>query len=217
MNKRKYSSYQLNPISDLYLHNNNDNYNLYYNYNNYCNCDEIVLKNNYIYFNSTINFETISTLIMYINFINSKKDLYNIVYLYINSKGGLLKAFLNFIQYKKSCSIEIISIIDKECIDCGLFLAALCDYRIIKKNAICKFNTYDVNNKYNNYWYIFKQYDIFNDNDNDNSNDISQLINICYENIKSKISKEKLEKYLLQNNTWNSKKYKKIGLADEIV
>ena len=104
----------------------------------------------------------------------------------------------------------------------GLFLAALCDYRIIKKNAICKFNTYDANNKYNNYWYIFKQYDIFNDNNdnnhnNDNSNDISQLINICYENIKSKISKEKLEKYLLQNNTWNSKKYKKLGLADEIV
>ena len=68
---------------------------------------------------------------------------------------------------------------------------------------------YDFNS---NYWYIFKQCD-----DDDEIIYIKNILDDLYNNIHHKITKEKFLIYLNQNNTWNSKKYRKLGLADEIV
>ena len=88
-------------------------------------------------------------------------------------------------------------------------MASICNYRIIKKNVVCKFMKYDFNS---NYWYIFKQCD-----DDDEIIYIKNILDDLYNNIHHKITKEKFLVYLNQNNTWNSKKYKKLGLADEII
>ena len=65
----------------------------------------------------------------------------------------------------------------------------------------------------------------FNQDGNENSKFLSQLYDLFLNHIKSKFHTEKLNNlfnHLLNNsninqNIWNSKKYKKLGLADEII
>ena len=99
----------------------NNNYKLYNYYNNPINCDVMTLCDNHIYFNACINYETISKLILNIQSIIGNLHLIGInksIYLHINSKGGVIVALNDFIAFKKSCTIEIISIIENDCAEC---------------------------------------------------------------------------------------------------
>ena len=211
MSKRKFLDMDTNNNNN---NNNNDSTSLnnsnYFTYKNKYNSDEILLRANHIHFNSLINHNSITVLNEYCSYIITNRNLYNnnAIYLHINSKGGFLSSLLQFVEFKKICNYEIISIIENECNDCAIFLASICNYRIIKKNVVCKFMKYDFNS---NYWYIFKQCD------DDEIIYIKNILDDLYNNIHHKITKEKFLIYLNQNNTWNSKKYKKLGLVDEII
>lgn len=223
-NKRKFISYELN--SNV----NKQFYKLYDCYINQTNCDKILLCDNHIYFNSSINKLTMNQLLIYFNLIINNKQLlgYNIsIYLHINSKGGILEHLYDFISFKNNCVYEIISIIENEANDCALILASLCNYRIIKKDAKCKLSAYNYLNSYNdnesnnnnnnnllNYWDYFKQCE---NNYFEIESFYNNLFNIICNVIDSKITSTKLNQYLLKNNIWDAKKYKKLGLADEIV
>ncbi len=194
----------------------NKNYKLYNYYNNPINCDNISLCDNHIYFNALINNENISTLILYIQSIISNLQLLgnNSIYLHINSKGGIIFALNDFIAFKKSCTNEIISIIENDCADAAIIIAALCNYRIINKNAFIKLTKYNSFYTSLNYWNCFKQCE---NNDIDHENLKKNIYYIFCELIDSKISKEKMEKYLECDRLWDAKKCKKLGLIDEII
>tara|TARA_B100000989_G_scaffold220326_1_gene168146 strand:+ start:781 stop:1401 length:621 start_codon:yes stop_codon:yes gene_type:complete len=189
----------------------------YDTYYNKLNCNKIIVYNNHIYFKSVIDNETINKLIEFIDII---KKYYKSIYIHITSKGGILYSLLEFIDYKKNNDLELISIIENECNDVGILLAALCNYRIIDKKAICKLSQYKYNYKYNSnseylyYWNYFKQCENHSENIVKFYNDLQ---NIFCNLIDSKMNYEKLENYLENNCVWCAKKYKKIGLADEII
>ena len=196
-----------------------NNCKIYNYYENALNCDKIKYYDNHIYFNSVITNDTINVLTTFIdNIIKSYndilKDYEKIIYLHINTKGGNLYSILNFIEYKKKINFEIISIIEKECNDVGILLASLCNYRIINKKGICKLTKYnlDCTNLY--YWGYFKQCENSNENIVDFYNSLSYIF--CGL-IESKFNYEKFKNTLENNNVWDSKKYKKLGLADEII
>ena len=216
-NKRKLD---INYIDKKHTNNynyNNNNYKFYdYYKNDQTNCN-ITLCDNHIYFNSLINNETINILkINILCFISNKHLINNIstLYLHINSKGGNIQNLFDFINFKSSIAIEIISIVENNISDCAIILAASCNYRIINKNAKCTLSGYNNNQKFKNYWGYLKQYE-------NNEFEIDYLKNSIYNLfcniIDSKITKEKLDKYLLENCCWDAKKYKKLGLADEII
>ena len=228
MNKRKKSNHKYDFINNLLtnnlFYNDSKKYNinflsnknhLYNKYVNDTNCDQIILMDNHIYFDAVINKETIDKLIEYINSCSS----FDTIFLHINTKGGYLCDLITFIEFKKKTNIEIVSIIEKECIDCGIIMASICHYRIIKKNAICKLTSYkhQLNSSENNfphYWSYFKQCNYNLDNINEFKN---VLYNLFCNVIDSKITNEKLNNYLSKNNVWNCKKYKKLGLVDDII
>ena len=213
--------------------NANDNANdntkkLNYYYKNPLNCDEILMLDNHIYFNSIINASSVNKLIEYINIIISNIKLFRnrIVYLHINSKGGYINDLMNFIEYKKNMytsvsgtflpQIEIYSIIEEECVDCAILLASVCDYRFVKKKALCKLNSFNITQNgflFPNYWCGFQQCN----NNNHEVLTVQQHIYSMFCSNNNKITKDKLSIYLTRFNKWNSKKYKKLGLADEIV
>jgi len=214
MNKRK-----LDINLDLNELIKNNEYKIFNYFNNPINCDKIVLCNNHIYYDALVNKESIDTLMLYINTIignfQSILKTYNkTIYLHINSKGGFLENLLCFINFKNKLHIEIISIIEKECADIAIIMASICDYRIINKNAHCKLSKYQIEGSNPNYWNYFKQF--LNE-----SMSILTFKNTIYHllcnSINSKITKEKLDKYFEKDSFWDAKKYKKIGLADEIV
>ena len=199
-------------------------YKLYNYYYNPLNCNKIELCDNHIYFNSLIHKDAIDYLIKFIIIIINNYKLINFdndfkIYIHINSKGGYLSELLNFINFKKSreSEFELISIIENECYDSGFILASLCDYRIVNKCAKIYMSKYDANNSgqhwiYWNYWNYFKQCEI-----EDASVFQILLYNMLCNNIRSKITYEKVAKILQNNSCWDAKKYKKHGFADEIV
>ena len=193
-------------------------YKLYNYYYNPLNCNKIELCDNHIYFNSLIHKDTIDYLIKFIIIIINNYKLINFdndfkIYIHINSKGGYLSELLNFINFKKSreSEFELISIIEKECYDSGFILASLCDYRIVNKCAKIYMSKYDANNS-GQYWNYFKQCEI-----EDASVFQILLYNMLCNNIRSKITYEKVARILQNNSCWDAKKYKKHGFADEIV
>tara|TARA_B110000444_G_scaffold42817_4_gene38711 strand:- start:5607 stop:6089 length:483 start_codon:yes stop_codon:yes gene_type:complete len=158
-------------------------------------------------FNSNITNETISIIFETIKNIEKSYDnhkLLNCIYLHVGSFGGSLSSLNLFIQTKEKefPNLEIISIIEKNCTDAGFLLASLCDYRIIKKNAICSMSVLNPESKY---WGAYIQGD-----------DIMCKLETIFEKSKYKIKKEKLLKYLSYNNTWKCKKMLQIGFVDEI-
>tara|TARA_B100001093_G_scaffold295960_1_gene282235 strand:+ start:1524 stop:2216 length:693 start_codon:yes stop_codon:yes gene_type:complete len=224
--KRKTISYENNDLKNNLFNSSNINPDTCYIYNKYenlLNCDKIIIADNHIYFYAIISQNTIDKLKEYIQSINSyyqvnKKKLTNsTIYLHINSKGGNLKLLMSFLNFKNELNMEITSVIEKECNDAAILLASICDYRIIKKNATCNLSSYNhcySSTNFPYYWSYFKQC-------NNNIDEIMEFKNTLYLlfcNISdSKITSDKLDKYLHKNNSWNSKKYKKIGLADEII
>ena len=207
------NSTKLNILNLYKVYHNiyNNELKLFEVYHNIYNNDKITVYNNHIYFNAVINDETISTLIKFINLINKllKKDT---VYIHIKSYGGYLKSIKSFIYYKKNLNIQLISIIIDVCYDCGFILAALCDYRIILSNVKVFLTKYDTNHP--NYWMSYKQCNNNVDNIYEFKN---ELYNILSCELDSKLTTLKLNNYLIQNNCWDAKKYKKLGLSDEIV
>ena len=213
MSKRKFDIINFDPNELV----KNNSYKLYNYYNNPTNCDVITLCDNHIYFNALINHETINKLILFIRIIIENIHLLSSnlsIYLHINSKGGIINTLNDFIIFKKSCTIEIISIIEKEFADAGIIIFGLCNYRIINKNASIKLTHYNPYTNSPNYWNYFKQCE-------NNSVELENFKkNIYYafcELIDSKITNEKMEKYLENDRCWDAKKCKKLGLVNEIV
>ena len=193
---------------------------LYDKYYNVFNCDKLELIDNHIYFDSLINKESICCLIQFINYIIKNKYLFVFndfkIYIHINSKGGLFYELMNFVNYRNECIYEIVSIIDKECYDSGFVLAALCSYRIISKNAKVYLSKIHCDLENNIYWNYFKQCP------QENCEDFKNLLyDVLCVKVESNLTPEKLDSYFTNDAStvlsWNSKKYKKLGLADEIL
>jgi len=214
-NKRKHC--QLNYNCNII---NVSGYKLHEKYYNVLNCDKLILLDNHIYFDSLINNESINCVIHFINLIIKNKYLFSFadfkIYIHINSKGGLFYELMNFINYRNECIYEIVSIIDKECYDSGFILAALCNYRIINKNAKVYLSKIHSDSQNNLYWNYFKQCP------QEYSEDFKNLLyDVLCVKVESNLTPEKLTYYFEKNDTnvltWNSKKYKKLGFADEIL
>lgn len=177
-------------------------------YYNQLNCDSIKILNNRIIFHSTITSYTIEKLFEFIKIIiessNFDRSL-NRVYLHIISTGGTLEGLNEFINIKKNhfTSLEFVSVIEKSCSNAGFMLASLCNYRIIKKNVVCYMSPLDINSKN---WGVYEQ-----------GVNMLELFQYVMLNIKFKVSKDKMSKYITQNNIWNAKKMVKIGFMDEII
>ena len=214
-NKRKYSI--INYSDETIALNGHKLYDKYYNV---LNCNKLTLVDNHIYFDSLINNESINCLIKFINYIIKNKYLFPFsdfkIYIHITSKGGVFYDLMAFVNYRNECIYELVSIITKECYDSGFVLAALCSYRIINKTAkvyLSKIHS-DVHN--NVYWNYFKQCS------KENSEDFKNLLYdvICVK-VESNLTHEELDHYLNIDKpnvvSWNSKKYKKLGFADEIL
>ena len=211
MSKRKNNDnhYSNTIINSLHQENNYKISNTYYNP---INNNKINLCNNHIYFNAIIDENSIDTLILYINCIKSNIHVLSDknIYVHINSKGGYLNHIFKFIEFKNQLHYQLISIIDNECVDVGIILASLFDFRIINSTAKI------IINKYNNtnYWNYYKQCE---DGEGNVDNFKYHLYYIFCNTIESKITDIKLTPYLNKGCLWDSKKYKKTGLVDEIV
>jgi hypothetical protein len=193
---------------------------LYDKYYNVLNCDKVELIDNHIYFDSLVNKESIVCLIQFINYIIKNKYVFVFndfkIYIHISSKGGLFYELMNFVNFRNECIYEIVSIIDKECYDSGFVLAALCSYRIISKNAKVYLSKLHCDSTNNIYWNYFKQCS------QENSEDFKNLLyDVLCVKVESNLTPEKLSYYLANASSnicsWNSKQYKKLGLADEIL
>jgi len=203
-------------FSNIFIPILTNKYKLYDVYNNSLNCDKIVLMDNHICFDAIINKESICALINFINIIIANKHLFSDfkIYIHINCKGGIFTELTNFISFKKICAYEIVSIIDKECYDSGFILASLCNYRIINKNAKVYMSKFTVSTKGDYYWNYFNQCinsEIMNFN--------VILYDVLCNIIDSNLTSVKLDSYLNKNTfiVWDCKKYKKLGLVDEII
>jgi len=191
-------------------------YKLYDSYNNPLNCDKIVISDNHVCFDALVNKESIFVLIKFINIIIANKHLFGDfkIYIHINCKGGILTELVPFINFKKTCAYEIVSIIDIECYDSGFILASLCNYRIINKNAKVYISKFLVSTKGDYYWNYFNQCT------NHEIMDFKILFyDILCDVVESNLTREKLDTYLQKNMVivWDCKKYKKLGFVDEII
>jgi hypothetical protein len=93
-------------------------------------------------------------------------------------------------------------------------LASLCNYRIINKNAKVYYSKFVISEKGDYYWNYFAQCT------NDKVDELKKLFyDIMCNLVDSNLTREKLDGYFLKNDlqVWDCKKYKKLGLADEIV
>jgi ATP-dependent protease ClpP protease subunit len=210
-NKRKN-----NNFINTYVPILSNKYKLYDSYNNLLNCDKVVIMDNHVCFDALINKENICALINFINIIIANKHLFSDfkIYIHINCKGGSFTELSNFINFKKTCAYEIVSIIDKECYDSGFILASLCNYRIINKNAKVYMSKFLISAKGDYYWNYFNQCT------NEQIIDYKILFySILCDVVESNITREKLDSYLQKNMiiVWDCKKYKKLGFADEII
>jgi hypothetical protein len=209
----KRNSTEFNNVYEPILANKYVFYDIFTNHNN---GDKIVIMDNHVSFNATINNQSMDVLIKFINNIINNKHLFHSfkIYLHINSKGGCFSELVNFIKFKKECVHEIISIIDKDCYDSGFVLASLCNYRIINKNAKVYYSKFVISEKGDYYWNYFAQCS------HEQVNDFKKLFyDIMCNLVECNLTRDKLDGYFLKNDlqVWDCKKYKKLGLADEIV
>lgn len=203
MSKRKLEDSN-NPLLINHIQLND----LHHEYYNKLNCDSIKIFQGRIIFHSTISSVTIEKLFQFIKIIIESPSFdknNNRLYLHIISRGGNLHALYDFINIKKKYfpNLEFVSIIENTCTDVGFILASLCNYRIIRKNVICYMSRIDDNSKY---WGTFEQ-----------GENLLEKFEYIISNLKIKASKEKIFKYINQNNIWNAKKMIKIGFMDEII
>ena len=205
-----------NNFSNVYIPIMTNKYKLYDSYNNSLNCDKLVIMDNHICFDALINKENMRVLINFINIIITNKHLFSDfkIYIHINCKGGSFTDLASFINFKKTCAYEIVSIIDKECYDSGFLLAALCNYRIINKNAKVYMSKFIISAKGDYYWNYFNQC-----NNDEIMNFNVMFYDVLCNIIESNLTRDKLDCYLINNmiSVWDCKKYKKLGFVDEII
>lgn len=205
-----------NNFSNVYIPIMTNEYKLYDIYNNSLNCDKLVIMDNHICFDALINKENMHVLINFINIIITNKHLFSDfkIYIHINCKGGNFTDLVSFINFKKTCAYEIVSIIDKECYDSGFILAALCNYRIINKNAKVYMSKFIISTKGDYYWNYFNQC-----NNDEIMNFNVMFYDVLCNIIESNLTRDKLDSYLIKNMiiVWDCKKYKKLGFVDEII
>ena len=205
-----------NNFSNVYIPILANKYKLYDSYNNSLNCDKLVIMDNHICFDALINKENMCVLINFINIIITNKHLFSDfkIYIHINCKGGNFTDLVSFINFKKTCAYEIVSIIDKECYDSGFLLAALCNYRIINKNAKVYMSKFIISTKGDYYWNYFNQC-----NNDEIMNFNAMFYDVLCNIIESNLTRDKLDSYLIKNmiSVWDCKKYKKLGFVDEII
>tara|TARA_B100000927_G_scaffold291372_2_gene293235 strand:+ start:12092 stop:12706 length:615 start_codon:yes stop_codon:yes gene_type:complete len=204
MSKRK-----LEPLVPLVVLNDKDNMALLNSkYYNELNLDSIKILNGRILFYSTVSSITIKKLFEFIKIIMSSSlfdTMNNRIYIHIVSRGGNFEGLYDFLNIKTTyfANLELVSVIESSCTDVGFMLASLCNYRIIKKNVICYMNKLDENTKY---WGFYEQ-----------GENLLEKFDYVISNTKYKVSKNKMLKYIKQNNIWNAKKMVKIGFIDEII
>ena len=204
MSKRK-----LEPLVPLVVLNDKDNMGLLNSkYYNELNLDSIKILNGRILFYSTVSSITIKKLFEFIKIIMSSSlfdTMNNRIYIHIVSRGGNFEGLYDFLNIKTTyfANLELVSVIESSCTDVGFMLASLCNYRIIKKNVICYMNKLDENTKY---WGFYEQ-----------GENLLEKFDYVISNTKYKVSKNKMLKYIKQNNIWNAKKMVKIGFIDEII
>ena len=205
-----------NNFINAYIPLLTNKYKLYDSYNNSLNCDKLVIMDNHICFDALINKENMCVLINFINIIITNKHLFSDfkIYIHINCKGGSFTDLACFINFKKTCAYEIVSIIDKECYDSGFILAALCNYRIINKNAKVYMSKFIISTKGDYYWNYFNQC-----NNDEIMNFNAMFYDVLCNIIESNLTRDKLDSYLIKNMiiVWDCKKYKKLGFVDEII
>ena len=205
-----------NNFSNVYIPIMTNKYKLYDTYNNSLNCDKLVIMDNHICFDALINKENMCVLINFINIIITNKHLFSDfkIYIHINCKGGIFTDLVSFINFKKTCAYEIVSIIDNECYDSGFILAALCNYRIINKNAKVYMSKFIISTKGDYYWNYFNQC-----NNDEIMNFNAMFYDVLCNIIESNLTRDKLDSYLIKNmiSVWDCKKYKKLGFVDEII
>ena len=205
-----------NNFNNVYIPILTNKYKLYDSYNNSLNCDKLVIMDNHICFDALINKENMCVLINFINIIITNKHLFSDfkIYIHINCKGGIFTDLVSFINFKKTCAYEIVSIIDKECYDSGFILAALCNYRIINKNAKVYMSKFIISTKGDYYWNYFNQC-----NNDEIMNFNVMFYDVLCNIIESNLTRDKLDSYLIKNmiSVWDCKKYKKLGFVDEII
>jgi hypothetical protein len=177
-------------------------------YYNELNLDSIKIYDDRVIFHSTVTSITIKKLFEFIKIIMESSvfdKINNRIYIHIVSKGGELQGLYDFLHIKNTHfpNIELVSVIENTCTDVGFMLASLCNYRIIKKNVICYMNKIDENSKY---WSIYYQ-----------GENLLDKFDYLISHAKYKVTKDKILKYIKQNNVWNAKKMVKIGFMDEIL
>jgi len=185
-------------------------------YKNPLNTDNIGMIGNHIIFNSNVISETLNIILNTIKLIVEVNNIHKLppcVYLHIGSYGGSLEALKSFTVDKNRLfpDVELISVIEKNCTDVGFLLAAVCDYRIIKKNTICFMSRLDRGPE-TIYWGAYKQFPLGLPSEFE----LLHLLEYIFDRCKCKVTKEKLLKYLSYTNTWKSKKMLQIGFIDVI-
>ncbi|AET73253.1 hypothetical protein PGAG_00364 [Phaeocystis globosa virus 12T] len=185
-------------------------------YKNPLSTDNIGMCGNHIIFNSNVTSETLNIVLNTIKLIVEVNNIHKFpqcVYLHICSYGGSLEALKSFIIDKNRLfpQVELISIIEKNCTNVGFLLAAVCDYRIIKKNTICFMSHLDPRPD-TIYWGAYKQFPLGVPGEFG----VLYLLAYIFDRCKCKVTDEKLVKYLSYNNTWKCKKMLQIGFVDEI-
>lgn len=176
--------------------------------------ENVVCKNNHIYFYCGVNKRTCLQLNLKIKEITStllhnkdnfiKKDQY--IYLHINSNGGGVFASLSTIDTIVNNPIPIVSIIEGAAASAATLISVVCDHRIIMPNSYMLIHELS-----SLAWGKYK--DIKDEVEN-----LDELMNKIKEIYKNHCSfnKKKLEEFLKHDLWWNPETCLKYSLVDEI-
>ena len=163
--------------------------------------------NNRIYFYGDVDTKNILELNILINKLNDDEKKYDVIYLHIQSYGGLVHEALSFADTILSSEIPIYSIIEGIAASAATIISNVCDHRFIRPNSVMMIHqlrggTYgrksDVDDEYKNL------------------NRLNEKILKLYKN-HSDIPKKDLEQMFSRELEYSANKCLKHGLVDEIV
>ena len=167
----------------------------------------IKINENHIYFYGDVISKNILIINTTINNFNFEKKKYDIIYLHIQSYGGLVYEALSLVDNIINSEIPIHCIIEGIVASAATLISIVCDYRYIQPNSVMMIHQLrgglygrkcDVDDEYTNLNKLNeKLIDIF----------------VKY----SKISKKKIETIFSKELEYDSKECLKYGFVDEIV
>ena len=91
---------------------------------------------NRIYFYGDVNSKNILELNTKINFFNDEIKKYNVIYLHIQSYGGLVHEALSLVDTITYSDIPIHCIIEGIAASAATIISIVCDYRYIRPNSV---------------------------------------------------------------------------------